>query len=193
MQIENLLEVIQVQRHDFLNHLQVISGLLQLNKGDRVLAYINQVSVEIGRFSPISRLTVPEVKAVLLTEINEAAKHQIRLEVDIQTDLAGLNIPGPLVGAALQECITAVLKFLEPPAVKDRGLDLQMTDGGGKFTFRLGFSGADDVLPNMESRLREMVSTLSLADYRVDFQVARTNNRAEIFLIFPRRGAEIQL
>jgi hypothetical protein len=38
--MDDIMKVIQMQRHDFLNHLQVVSGLTQLRKTDRVVEYI---------------------------------------------------------------------------------------------------------------------------------------------------------
>ena len=79
MRLEKLLDVIQVQRHDFLNHMQVISGLLQLNKLDRLRDYLGQVSMELARFSKTTRVKIPEVTACLLTAYNDAAMIQVEL------------------------------------------------------------------------------------------------------------------
>lgn len=52
--MEDLLEALRVQRHDFLNHLQVISGLLQLKKYDRAQEYIKQVAEQLGRAGAVA-------------------------------------------------------------------------------------------------------------------------------------------
>ena len=62
-EIQKLLDVIQGQRYDFLNHLQVISGLLQLNKEERLQDYLAQISLELARFSKTARIKIPDVTA----------------------------------------------------------------------------------------------------------------------------------
>lgn len=39
--------LIRLQRHDFLNHLQVIQGFLQLGKTDRALRYMEDIIEDV--------------------------------------------------------------------------------------------------------------------------------------------------
>ncbi len=39
-----VVQALRKQRHDFINHLQVIHGLLQLGKGQRALDYIDELA-----------------------------------------------------------------------------------------------------------------------------------------------------
>ena len=57
--MKELLEVLRVQRHNFLNHLQVISGLLQLKKYDRVSEYIMNIGQEYNQASMLGRIEAP--------------------------------------------------------------------------------------------------------------------------------------
>jgi len=184
MEIKGLLEVIQVQRHDFLNHLQVISGLLQLNKGDRVRDYIIQVCDEYGKLSKITRLKSPEVKAVLLIASNEAAKSQVEILFDIQTDMASLGITGTAVGSALERVIKQALKFLAPPEVTDRRMRLTISEGERKITIKLGFPGVPaEVVKDAEEQL---ALSEFLAPYDSSTRLAVTEKEAEIYMIFPK-------
>ncbi|SHE53439.1 Sensor_kinase_SpoOB-type, alpha-helical domain [Desulforamulus putei DSM 12395] len=187
MEIKGLLEVIQVQRHDFLNHLQVISGLLQLNKGERVRDYINQVCGEYERLSRITRLKPPEVKAVLLIANNEAAKCQVDFKMDIETNMASLDVPGQVVGAALDCCFKQALKFLAPPEVTDRRMKLTISEGERKITIKLGFPGIPaEVVKDAEE---QMALSQSLAPYNSSARLAVTDKEVEIYMVFPRRSS----
>lgn len=184
MEVKGLLEVIQVQRHDFLNHLQVISGLLQLNKGERVRDYIQQVSKEYERLSRITRIKSPEVKALLLIANNEAIKHQVELQFDIQTNMESLAVPGEIVNYTLKQCINHALKFLAPPEVTDRRLKLSIYEGEKKITLKLGFPGVPaEVVKDAEER---MALSEALAPYNGSSKLAVTEKEAEIYLIFPK-------
>lgn len=41
---EEVLQLLKVQRHDFMNHLQVIYTMVQLGKTDQALSYITKLS-----------------------------------------------------------------------------------------------------------------------------------------------------
>ena len=85
MNLEKLLKIIQAQRHDFLNHLQVVSGLLQLKKYEQVREYIARVSTEMAQLSKTARVSVPEISAALLTGFYDAAMFQIDMKLAVNT------------------------------------------------------------------------------------------------------------
>ncbi|AEG59309.1 signal transduction histidine kinase regulating citrate/malate metabolism [Desulforamulus ruminis DSM 2154] len=184
--MKGLLEVIQVQRHDFLNHLQVISGLLQLNKGERVRDYIKQVCVEYEKLSRITRLKSTEVKAVLLIACNEAAKYQVELVFDIDTDLKSLEAPGEVVGNALEHCINHAVKFLSPPQVTDRRIKLSISEGDKKITIKLGFPGVPVEVVQEAKKQMELSRYL---EPHGSIKLAVTEKDAEIYMIFPKTKA----
>ncbi len=184
VEVNGLLEVFQVQRHDFLNHLQVISGLLQLNKGERVRDYIQQVSKEYEMLSRITRIKSPEIKAVLLIANNEATKYQVQFQYDIQSTLESLTVPGEVVSYSLNQCINHALKFLAPPEVSDRRLKLSINEGEKKITIKLGFPGVPaEIVKDAEER---MALKEALAAYNSSSHLAVTEKEAEIYLIFPK-------
>lgn len=122
MNLSELLEVIQVQRHDFLNHLQVISGLVQLNKPERVKEYIDHVLEEMKPLSAITRLKVPELKAVMLIALKEAQKHQIIFKFNINTTLEDCPLDGRVMGQGVEVCLQRLWQYLTLPGVTDRSV-----------------------------------------------------------------------
>jgi sensor histidine kinase regulating citrate/malate metabolism len=42
-----LIRLLRMQRHDFINHLQVIHALVQLGRGEKALQYIEETSKKI--------------------------------------------------------------------------------------------------------------------------------------------------
>lgn len=185
MKLSEILEVVQVHRHDFLNHLQVISGLLQLNKVDKLHDYINQVSRDMGRLSVITRMQMPELKAVLLVAVNNANKHQVDFIFDINTDMGeNCNCPGEVLAAAVEECINAALEELSPPQIADRRLFFSLSENGKKFVFKFRFPGlAEDAVSDLQNKLKYC---RSLKGQGVQVGMAVTAERAEIFLTVPK-------
>jgi len=61
-QIENY----RIQRHDFLNNVQVIRGYLQLNRPEKALAYIDEAIDALGPQQEIYKVGQKELLAVLM-------------------------------------------------------------------------------------------------------------------------------
>lgn len=71
-QASRALALIRRQRHSFINHLQVISGWLQLGQPDRASRYMEQVVLRITEQSAVTRKLPPEWGIALLELAMEA-------------------------------------------------------------------------------------------------------------------------
>jgi sensor histidine kinase regulating citrate/malate metabolism len=136
-----MLELLSVQRHDFLNHLQVISGLLQLNKGAAAREYIRTVAGGIADLSKVVHLTVPEVAATLLIAHNQAAGHQVDIDFDVQANLSGCPVPGDQLAALLEEILNNIIDSLAPPEVTNRKISINITGTPGDYACRITAEG----------------------------------------------------
>lgn len=58
-------KLLQIYRHDFLNALQVIGGLAQLHKTDRLMAYIRKASDEVQQFGRLIGCGDPRLALVV--------------------------------------------------------------------------------------------------------------------------------
>ncbi|MCL6477153.1 MAG: Spo0B domain-containing protein [Peptococcaceae bacterium] len=141
MRPTTFLEIMSMQRHDFLNHLQVIYGLVQLNKNDQVKEYIKQVSREVEMLSKVGRLAVPEVATALLVGYFSALKNQVGVLYDINTGLGQCSIPGNILAEVLEEVFNHALKCLLPPGESDRQLRVSVTEMENKYMFKVSSSG----------------------------------------------------
>ncbi|MGI9861592.1 Spo0B domain-containing protein [Moorella naiadis] len=96
-QAAEIIPLLRWQRHDFLNHLQVISGYIQLQKSDRALAYLRQAIDQMEQLGQIMRLLQPELALITLTRIEGATARGITPEVKIETRLENQALePGDL-------------------------------------------------------------------------------------------------
>lgn len=79
--MKDLLEVLSYQRHDILNHMQVLLGYLKLGRYEQCEEYINRFIQSAHRDSLVSALGHDELAAFLLTF--NAFHKNITLEVEI--------------------------------------------------------------------------------------------------------------
>lgn len=190
MDLEKLLEVIQVQRHDFLNHLQVISGFLQLKKYEHVHEYIKEASREMAVLSKTSWIKNPEVTAALLTGLNEASKYQIMIDVAVDSSLADCTVPGAVLGVALENCFSSFFEVLLSPDIKEKILEVLFAQSDNKYTCRF-FSQFPQI--SDQARFEQSLAQTGelLAKYDGQAKVAFKDGGVEIFFILPRRETKI--
>jgi len=64
-----LLEANRHQRHDFLNHLQVVWGYLKLNKPDRAIEYIKEVTTYFQGLRDLNNISSAELAANVSSKV----------------------------------------------------------------------------------------------------------------------------
>jgi sensor histidine kinase regulating citrate/malate metabolism len=90
--LEELNTKLRSQRHDYLNHFQVIYGLMELEEYDEAKKYIDPVFKDIMKVSKALKTSLPAVNALLQAKIEVAEKHGIDLFLEIRSDLKHIPI-----------------------------------------------------------------------------------------------------
>ena len=70
--LEQLNGKLRAQRHDFMNHLQVVYGLMELEDGQSAVAYMQRLFGELNRDGQQPRTDNPAVNALLMAKRAEA-------------------------------------------------------------------------------------------------------------------------
>ena len=139
-----LLEVMRVQRHDFMNHLQVISGLLQLKKNDRAADYIKQVAQEMSQEGALARIGIPGIVAVVLTAELDAKKQGIRLSKNIGTGLdEGLRHEKSII-EIIREMLDMAVRFTEAAPNRGEEIGFEIMKKNGAYMFSVGFKSREE-------------------------------------------------
>lgn len=189
MNLLNVLEIIQGQRHDFLNHLQVISGFLQLNKLEHVQAYINRVSLELGHVSKTGEIQIPELAFTLLYCFHEAAKRKTTVALTVKSNFAACAVPGHVLGQTIEQVVSCALETIFLPEQENNCLEMIFAEQNKEYNCRLFFSApAQADLRRLEQTLAEIEALLEPYGGRLNMTLA--NNETEVFFIFPRAEAK---
>ena len=89
-QLESLNTTLRKQRHDFLNHIQVIYSLTELYDRNDALAYMDEVYPEIQKTGQALKTKSAAVNALLAGKIAECESKHIEFTTEITTDMANL-------------------------------------------------------------------------------------------------------
>ena len=90
--LEEFNKTLRTQRHDYLNHIQVIYSLMELEEFDEARNYIEPVYKDIVRVSKALKTSKPAVNALLQAKLQMAEKNEIDMELEIKSDLKLLNM-----------------------------------------------------------------------------------------------------
>lgn len=89
--VNELNGTLRAQRHDFMNHLQVVFGLLDMGENADARAYIDRVYGDIQRVGKALKTSIPAVNALLSAKLAECQTRHI--EAVLETKSAWNGVP----------------------------------------------------------------------------------------------------
>jgi len=91
--LNKLNNTLRSQRHDFMNHLQVVHSLIELEEHSEANNYINKVYTDIEKVSSILKTGIPAVNAILESKRQTCETKGIEVSVDISSTLSNISVP----------------------------------------------------------------------------------------------------
>ena len=91
--LSDLNVTLRSQRHDFMNHLQVVYSLMEMNEYKEAQDYMEQVYQDIQRVSRALKTASPALNALLASKLSECEERGIYAGLDIRSDYEQLAMP----------------------------------------------------------------------------------------------------
>ena len=91
-QLEDLNGTLRAQRHDFMNHLQVVFSLLELEDYKKASDYIERVYGDIRRVSRTLKTAHPAINALLAAKVGDCEARGVHVDLQIESPWAGLPV-----------------------------------------------------------------------------------------------------
>lgn len=117
-QLEALNVTLRAQRHDFMNHLQVVSSLVEMGDYQDAAEYIDQVYGDIQSVATVLRTGNPAVNALLKVKLGESQQRGIAMELRIQSKWDDLPVQGwemcRILGNLIDNALDALLHTEDP-------------------------------------------------------------------------------
>lgn len=101
-----IVNLIREQNHDFLNHVQVVMGNLQLNKKDRALTYLREVTSGMHEMGLINKLSNPYLAIRLLLMMQKSKTLDVNFNIEF-------NAKGECSSCYKQESIDLLINICE--------------------------------------------------------------------------------
>ncbi|MCI7737132.1 MAG: Spo0B domain-containing protein [Clostridiales bacterium] len=82
-QLESLNREMRAQRHDFMNHIQVVYSLIEMDEPGEAMAYMDKIYGDMQRVSKMLRTDCPAVNALIQAKVVEAQQRGAELKLSI--------------------------------------------------------------------------------------------------------------
>lgn len=149
--LSELLMWYRQQRHDFLNHWQVIMGNLQLNRPEEALAYMRQTTAASEEEQKIAQIPESPLAAILLGLMIRLSKERVSATIDFPEEMKSKDFwrdhwreeyAAGLYGYTT-ECMAAVLEL---GSLKDLSAEVYLFNEPGGLACQFMLSDEEKIL-----------------------------------------------
>ncbi len=138
--LEKLNHVLRSQRHDYLNHLQVVYGLMQLEEYAELEQYLAPIYKDMQKTGKALKTSKPAINALLKAKMDEAAGKQIDLYVEVKSDLKSLLIEDWELCKVISNIIDNAITALEEKT-DNKKITLDITEDRVRCWFSIANNG----------------------------------------------------
>ncbi|MEA4999855.1 MAG: Spo0B domain-containing protein [Candidatus Limiplasma sp.] len=157
LQMETLNHTLRAQRHDFLNHLQVVYSLMQMQEYTDATEYLDKVYGEIRSVSTFLGTKSTAVNALLKVKAGACEDHGVKLTMNIKSALEGLTMPAWELCRVLANLIDNAIDALK--GAPEPRIELTIAEDLRAFAFTIANNGAPIPEEMRESIFEAGVST----------------------------------
>lgn len=139
-QLQKMNETLRSQRHDYLNHMQVVYGMLELEEYQEMRKYLEPIYKNLMKTRKAIRTSIPAVNALLMAKQGEAEKEDIDFYIEVKSNLSNLKIEPWELCKVLSNLIDNGITALLDKEV-ERKLTLDISENQEAYFFLVGNNG----------------------------------------------------
>ena len=149
--VEKLNSELRAQRHDYLNHLQVVYGLMELEEYQELQKYLKPVFKDMMKTGKALKTSRPAINALLKAKMDEAESRNIDFYIEVKSDLQWLCVEDwelcKVLANLIDNAITALSEVEE-----ERMIRVEITEDRTNYLFSVVNNG-----PKIPEHLRKEI------------------------------------
>ena len=138
-QLETLNGTLRAQRHDFMNHLQVVYSLMELEEYGEAGDYIERVYGDIRRVSRTLKTAHPAINALLAAKVSDCEEKGVNVDLLIESAWSDLPIESWEMCRVLGNLIDNALDALRGQS--DAALTIRLSESVHGYDFSVSNNG----------------------------------------------------
>ncbi len=142
LNMERLTGELRAQRHDYLNHLQVVYGMLELEEYEELHSYLEPVYKNVMKLGKALKTSIPAVNALIKAKMGEAESKGIDFYLEVKSDLKGLRLEAWELCKVLFNLIDNAVYALES-ITGEKKLYLDITEDKESYIFTVSNNGPE--------------------------------------------------
>ncbi|MCM1542295.1 MAG: ATP-binding protein [Blautia sp.] len=139
-QMQRMNGELRSQRHDYLNHMQVVYGMVELEEYGELHDYLEPVHRDMMKVGKAIRTSVPAINALLMAKMGEAEAAQIDFYVEVKSDLGHLPMEPWELCKVLSNLIDNAITALSVKGA-DRKILLEISEDREHYLFSVADNG----------------------------------------------------
>ena len=138
--IQELNGQLRSQRHDYLNHLQVVYGMLELEEYEELHEYLAPIYKYMMKIGKAIKTSIPAVNALLMAKMGTAEAENIDFYVEVKSDLKKLKVEPWELCKVLSNLIDNAITALKEKE-EDKKMVLDINEGRDFYEFVVSDNG----------------------------------------------------
>jgi two-component system sensor histidine kinase AgrC len=200
--LEDLNTKLRTQRHDYLNHFQVIYGLMEMEEYEEAKRYIDPVFKDIMKVSKALKTAQPAVNALLQAKIEVTEKKNIDLFLEIRSDLKNIPLEAWNLCKVLANIIDNSITALSE-VEKEKSIHIEIGEDQQNYTFLIYNNGPEIPENQLNDIFKQGFSTKKDQEHGMGLyivsktireiggtvQVATNPEKTSFIIVIPKAGA----
>ena len=138
--LEALNSTLRAQRHDYLNHLQVVYGMMELEEYEDLHNYLEPVYKDMLKTGKALKTSKPAINALLKAKMGEAEGKGIDVYVEVKSDLKKLQVADWEICKVLSNLIDNAMTALEEGDYEKK-IEIDVTETKEEYVFSISNNG----------------------------------------------------
>lgn len=143
---------LRMDRHDYLNHMQIVYGLMELGEYEEMNDYLRQVYKDLMKTGKAIKTSKPAINALLAAKAAEADAKQIDLCIEVKSDLKYLMIEDWELGKVLSNLIDNAVRALQECERENKQIRVDITETQEQYIFQVEDNG-----PQIPEEMQEKI------------------------------------
>lgn len=149
--LEKLNSELRAQRHDYLNNLQVVYGLMELEEYEELHRFLQPVFKDMLKTGKALRTSKPAINALLKAKMGEAENRSIDFYIEVKSDLEGLQVEDWELCKVLANLLDNAMTALESKE-GEKKITLDISEDTEAYRFSVCNNG-----PQIPAHMREAI------------------------------------
>ena len=171
--LEKLNTELRAQRHDYLNHLQVVYGLLELKEYEELYSYLSPIYKNIQKTGKALKTSKPAINALLKAKMDEAESKKIDFYIEVKTNLKNLHVEDWELCKVLSNLIDNAITALEEKEI-DKKIRIDMTEDRERYLFSVSNNGPVILQSMQEEIFKPGVTTKKESGHGMGLHIVQT-------------------